>query len=252
MPVSPGFARSLHRLRLAAAAILPSAPVHAPAGRGHAPPAPIGAPAAGAVPGTPARGAAAGVAPGSVAAEPAPQPMRDEVATIERDARRALGPTLGARWELDAGTKQGRLRTRGVRDPGDRHRGARLARAVPGPRINHQSDGRSEPLSRSWNRVIAQAAVERGDRSVLVRPWRGGRRAQARYADRVAGAAPFAAPFAAQRRPVARQRAPRPGVPGVELPRGQVRLFPGYGESLIDHNHRQTTLGSGVSLVEWL
>jgi hypothetical protein len=37
--------------------------------------------------------------------------------------------------------------------------------------LNHQSNGRALPLSRSWNRVIATLAAERGDWVAEFRPW---------------------------------------------------------------------------------
>ncbi len=37
--------------------------------------------------------------------------------------------------------------------------------------LNHQSNGRSVPLSRSWNRVVANAGLEKGDFGLLLKTW---------------------------------------------------------------------------------
>jgi phospholipase A1 len=37
--------------------------------------------------------------------------------------------------------------------------------------LNHQSNGRSEPLSRSWNRVVANFGFERGPFNMLLKTW---------------------------------------------------------------------------------
>ncbi|MCX7513537.1 phospholipase A [Frateuria sp. STR12] len=135
--------------------------------------------------------------------------------------------------------------------------------------INHQSNGRSNPLSRSWNRVTANLGFERGDWTVMLRPWwripEGGPddnnpdindymgrgevqivrewngqefglllRHSFRGGSRSHGAARFTWSF-----------------PLAGNLRGYVEAFKGYGESLIDYNHNATYLGLGVSLLDW-
>lgn len=135
--------------------------------------------------------------------------------------------------------------------------------------LNHQSNGRSDPLSRSWNRVMLNLGFERDNFAMMIRPWyrieedfkddnnpdiknyvgRGDLTAFYRYKDHKfslmlrhtlkggensRGAAQFDWAF-----------------PITGKLRGHFQLFDGYGESLIDYNHRATYVGLGVSLLNW-
>ena len=134
--------------------------------------------------------------------------------------------------------------------------------------INHQSNGRSDPLSRSWNRLMFNFGFDREDWALVVRPWarisdgndddnpdmedymgrgditlshvRGGHRytLMARHSlrggDRSHGALQFDW-----------------GFPIHRAFRGHLQVFNGYGESLIDYNHRATYIGLGISLQDW-
>lgn len=135
--------------------------------------------------------------------------------------------------------------------------------------LNHQSNGRSDPLSRSWNRVILNLGFEKDNFAMMVRPWyrieekweddnnpeiknyigRGDLTAFYRHkehdfslmlrhtlkgGDESRGAVQFDWSF-----PISGRL------------RGQFQLFDGYGESLIDYNHRATYVGLGVSLLNW-
>jgi len=130
----------------------------------------------------------------------------------------------------------------------------------------HQSNGRSEGLSRSWNRVYAQFGFERDNLAVLFRPWyripesdeddnpdiedylghgdlqviyRKGRNAYSlllrnnlkRSDNRGAVKLNWSFPLYGRLK-------------------GYVQYFNGYGESLIDYNHSQQSFGLGVSLTE--
>ncbi|WP_454831228.1 phospholipase A [Pseudoxanthomonas wuyuanensis] len=134
--------------------------------------------------------------------------------------------------------------------------------------INHQSNGREDPLSRSWNRVIATIGLDRDNWALVLRPWfrisdgndddnpdiedyigrgdamltysRGGHeftvlgRHSLRSGDDSRGAVQLDWGF-----PINRSF------------RGHVQAFHGYGESLIDYNHKATYFGLGISLLEW-
>src|SRR5690625_4533831 len=135
--------------------------------------------------------------------------------------------------------------------------------------VVHQSNGRSEPLSRSWNRIVADIGFERPGWTVMFRPWVrineprdkddnpdiedymgrgsvnivhvvGGNefslmlRHSLRSGDRSHGAAQFTWAF-----------------PIHAKLRGYLQIFHGYGESLIDYNHKATYFGLGVSLLGW-
>ncbi|XWW47234.1 phospholipase A [Fibrella sp. USSR17] len=134
--------------------------------------------------------------------------------------------------------------------------------------FNHQSNGRSLPLSRSWNRVFAQVGLERGRWAVLVRPWYrlpdadDENPAIANYVGR--GDAVIMYRTGQHLFSLIGSHSLRIG----KLNRGQVQFdwtFPiagnlrgdlqilhGYGETLVDYNYRQTTIGIAVPLVEWL
>lgn len=136
-----------------------------------------------------------------------------------------------------------------------------------GMALNHQSNGRNTPLSRSWNRIIYHVGLERKQTELLLRMWH-------RIPDnddenplitKYLGAADalFATTLKGHhlslmlRQPLTNSF--NKGAVQMEwsMPisghlKTSLQFFHGYGESLIDYNHKQTTIGVGVSLVNWL
>jgi len=131
---------------------------------------------------------------------------------------------------------------------------------------NHQSNGRSDPISRSWDRVIAELGIERGDFAVLIRPWvvidEGGND-NPDITDYM-GWGDVTATYKWEGHSFTLMGRGNPDTgkgtvqftwmsPPVLGPlRAYVEAFSGYGDSLIDYNWYQNTIGIGVSLNDYL
>ena len=133
----------------------------------------------------------------------------------------------------------------------------------------HQSNGRAEPLSRSWNRIYAQFGIERDNFALLVRPWYRFKESSDKddnpditdyygYGDivglyRTAGGHTFTLTGRGNIRERKGSVEFEWSTPPLLGPfKGYFQVFSGYGESLIDYNWKQTTIGAGISLNDLL
>ncbi len=141
---------------------------------------------------------------------------------------------------------------------------------LAGVSLTHQSNGRDLPQSRSWNRVIGTIGLDSGDWTYLVRPWlrvreKADKDDNADILDYVGrGELVVIRKLNNQQIAVTLRHTLRGGdrsrgsiavdwaFPIQGYLKGHVQLFSGYGESLIDYNHRQNSIGVGLSLLEWL
>lgn len=133
--------------------------------------------------------------------------------------------------------------------------------------LAHQSNGQSGGLSRSWNRVYTQFGFERDNLALLIRPWvrlpetdgnddnpdiedfmghgdvlavyRKGRNAYSLLLRNNLKSSDNRGAFKLNW-----------SFPLHGRLKGYVQYFNGYGESLIDYNHKQQSFGLGVSLTE--
>ncbi|MCG5508983.1 phospholipase A [Ectothiorhodospira lacustris] len=129
---------------------------------------------------------------------------------------------------------------------------------------NHQSNGRAEPLSRSWDRLFAEVAVERDDLVLSARLWHrvqesGNRDDNPDITDYL-GYGDLTAFWRRDGHSYTLMLRGRPSTgkgavqatwmtPPVLGPlRAYAQVFSGYGESMIDYNWRQNTLGFGLAL----
>ncbi len=135
--------------------------------------------------------------------------------------------------------------------------------------INHQSNGRSLPLSRSWNRLMLSTDLEYHDWTLSLRPWwridESGRQDDNPDISDYLGRADVQLvkrwgehQFSLLLRHSLRSGSNSHGAIQLDYAfpiagelRGHLQWFSGYGESMIDYNHRANYFGVGVSLLEW-
>ena len=125
---------------------------------------------------------------------------------------------------------------------------------------NHQSNGRSDPLSRSWNRFTGEAQVERGDLSLGLRLWTlvGNRPPDNPDIADYLGYGELRGQYDGDRHRFGLM-VRNPDRPTVQLDwsypinqrvRVYAQYFNGYGESLADYNHSVNRIGVGFMLEE--
>ena len=135
--------------------------------------------------------------------------------------------------------------------------------------LNHQSNGLSDPLSRSWNRVILNVGLDRDNWALMLRPWYRVPESNSEdnnpdiddYIGR--GDATVVWTRDGHTLSLTGRHSLRGGershgslqvdygFPLTNLLRGHLQVFSGYGESMIDYNHKSTHVGLGVSLLDW-
>ncbi len=134
--------------------------------------------------------------------------------------------------------------------------------------LNHQSNGRSEPLSRSWNRIFADFIFETDDFVLSIKPW---------YRlpeddddddnpniERYLGYGEMTGVYVMGDYTLDfmfrnNLRSDNKGAVqlGMTFPlwgklKGYVQYFNGYGESLITYDKSSQTIGVGIMLTDWL
>ena len=135
--------------------------------------------------------------------------------------------------------------------------------------IWHQSNGRAEPLSRSWNRLYLNAVFERGDLAFSIKPWYripedeedddnpdierylGYGELGAAYKWR---GNTFSMMFRNNLRTSGNKGAIELGwsFPLYRKLKGYVQYFNGYGQSILDYNDAANTIGVGLALTDFL
>lgn len=135
----------------------------------------------------------------------------------------------------------------------------------------HESNGRSNPASRSWNRIIFHLGLESERWRVVVKPWfrisEDFEEDNNPNIENYVGRAEVLVAFQPHRKhqfSLIGKHSLKSGsnsrgsfqfdyaVQIYDNLKIYSQFFHGYGESLIDFNHTQTTIGVGVSLINWI
>lgn len=134
--------------------------------------------------------------------------------------------------------------------------------------FNHQSNGRADPISRSWNRVLFHFAMERDNFQLYLKPWirispdaaEDDNLAIEDYIGRAEANVIYSKNGHSLNLLVRNSLKFKDNHGSVQFNymypirnnlRGHLQVFSGYGENLLDYNHYQTTIGLGISFVEW-
>lgn len=135
--------------------------------------------------------------------------------------------------------------------------------------LNHHSNGQTDPLSRSWNRVIAGLVLRKGRTYFYLNQWARIPESKSSddnpdiekyygYGELRIGRAVRGSRFSVTLRNNLRGSDNKGAVqadwifPLHRKVKGYVQYFNGYGETLISYNHPVNRLGFGFMLTEWL
>ena len=143
-----------------------------------------------------------------------------------------------------------------------------LRAKMAGLGFNHQSNGRPDPISRSWNRLMLHFAVERGNFQLYLKPWiRLDNNAEdddnpeiEDYYGRAEANVIYRKNGHSLNLLLRNSLTFKNNHGSMQFNymypiknnlRGHLQLFTGYAENLLDYNHFQTAVGVGISFVEW-
>lgn len=137
-----------------------------------------------------------------------------------------------------------------------------------GLRLNHQSNGRTRPLSRSWNRIIANAVFQKGPFVFSAESWsrveKSGSVDDNPDIEEFMGRAKFGMAYKGTHHTIAasiKNNFASKNRSGVEVNwsfplnqtfRGFMQIYSGYGENMIDMENYNNRIGFGITLTDWL